>query len=291
MSLQVLQIPLLLDLLLLGVGIYLLLPQRHGRLRPRLAYQIGGALTGIGIVWLATFWTTPVPILEKLFFYLFGVTSLGAAILMITSRNPVYSALWFALVILSSAGLFLIAGAQFLAAGTVIVYAGAIIVTFLFVLMLAQSEGEAPYDRMARRPALATLTGMLLLASFIVTLFGLPATGPPNAPPALRNYPSILAATNTDPSSPMGRVGELALSPTNRFPVVKPGEPAPSHVAGLGATLFIDHLISVEIIGVLLFSALIGAVAIATPKLPDRSRPTTAAQPSSSLAASGSTTR
>ena len=45
--------------------------------------------------------------------------------------------------VLSTSGLFLLAGAQFLAAGTVIVYAGAIIVTFLFVIMLAQMEGRA----------------------------------------------------------------------------------------------------------------------------------------------------
>ena len=53
--------------------------------------------------------------------------------------------------VLSTSGLFLLAGAQFLAAGTVIVYAGAIIVTFLFVIMLAQMEGRAQYDRAARR--------------------------------------------------------------------------------------------------------------------------------------------
>ncbi len=68
----------------------------------------------------------------------------------VTSRNPVYSALWFASVVLSTSGLFLLADAPFLAAGTIIVYAGAIIVTFLFVIMLAQMEGKAHYDRAAR---------------------------------------------------------------------------------------------------------------------------------------------
>ncbi len=64
--------------------------------------------------------------------------------------------------VLSTSGLFLLAGAQFLAAGTVIVYAGAIIVTFLFVIMLAQMEGRAAYDRAARAPFRATLTCFLL---------------------------------------------------------------------------------------------------------------------------------
>ena len=80
-----------------------------------------------------------------------------------TSRNPVYSALWFASVVLATSGLFLLAGAPFLAAGTVIVYAGAIIVTFLFVIMLAQMEGKAQYDRAARAPGRATFTCFLLL--------------------------------------------------------------------------------------------------------------------------------
>ena len=40
-------------------------------------------------------------------------------------------------------------GAQFLAVATVVVYAGAILVTFLFVLMLAQPEGKAAYDRVS----------------------------------------------------------------------------------------------------------------------------------------------
>ena len=56
------------------------------------------------------------------------------------------------MVVIATAGLFLLAGASFLAAGTVIVYAGAIIVTFLFVIMLAQMEGKAVYDRAARMP-------------------------------------------------------------------------------------------------------------------------------------------
>ncbi len=55
---------------------------------------------------------------------------------------------------------------------------------------------------------------------------------------------------------------ESSIAATNGFP--------PPHVAGLGATLFTDHLISVEIAGAILFVALVGAVCIATPKPPIR---------------------
>src|SRR5205085_8838218 len=98
------------------------------------------------------------------------------------TRNPIYSALWFAAVVLSTSGLFLLAGAQFLAAGTVIVYAGAIIVTFLFVIMLAQMEGRALYDRTARAPFRATLTCFLLFWALLYSLFLV-------KPPAAGNYP------------------------------------------------------------------------------------------------------
>ena len=51
--------------------------------------------------------------------------------------------------LLGTAGLFLFQGAQFLGVATIVVYAGAILVTFLFVLMLAQPEGHAFYDRVS----------------------------------------------------------------------------------------------------------------------------------------------
>ena len=90
--------------------------------------------------------------------------------MMVTSRNPVYSALWFAAVVLSTSGLFLLAGAQFLAAGTVIVYAGAIIVTFLFVIMLAQIGRPGGLRPLGPEPGAATLTCFLLLWALMICL-------------------------------------------------------------------------------------------------------------------------
>ena len=133
-------------------GTYLLLPHRHGAAKPRTVHVAGAVLAGLGLLLFATFWTPPGPFLTSLFFYAFSLAAVAGGLLTITTRNPIYSALWFASVVLSTSGLFLLAGAQFLAAGTVIVYAGAIIVTFLFVIMLAQMEGRATYDRAARSP-------------------------------------------------------------------------------------------------------------------------------------------
>lgn len=259
-------------------GTYLLLPHRHGRLKPLWAHVAGGVLVALAVLLLATSWAPPGPALTNLFFYAFGIAAVAGGVLMVTTRNPVYSALWFASVVLSTSGLFLLAGAQFLAAGTIIVYAGAIIVTFLFVIMLAQAEGQAPYDRTARAPFRATLSCFLLLWGLLYALATfrtplVPGASISASPPALRlaPYSSFAAAHNIPAGSKLHAVLDRSARPTARIVQTLPPEGTPPpHVAGLGGTLFADHLITVEVAGVLLFVALVGAAAIATPRPPVR---------------------
>jgi NADH-quinone oxidoreductase subunit J len=196
---------------------------------------------------------------------------------MITSRDPVRSALWFAAVVLATAGLFLLAGAQFLAAGTVIVYAGAIIVTFLFVLMLAQMEGRAAYDRAARAPGAATFSCFLLLWALLNALI---VVRSPLSTAAggrvvkvfesnlLYRTHQIVVGNKLGPQHPIAVVLARSSPPTAQLP--DPANPASPHVAGLGGTLFSDHLVVVELAGTLLFVALVAAVVIAAPKPPIR---------------------
>lgn len=248
-----------------AAGTYLLLPYRHGGAKPKRVHIAGGILTAIALLLLATFWKPPGPFLTSVFFYAFSFAAIAGGILTITSRNPIYSALWFASVVLSSSGLFLLAGAQFLAAGTVIVYAGAIIVTFLFVIMLAQMEGRAIYDRASRSPFRATMTSFLLFWAVMYSLVSItPGARVFNAPPGL--LPNTAAIAGTSPS--VDAVVARAVRPTAKF-VDEKGVTKP-HVASLGETLFTDHLITAELAGTLLFVALIAALAIATPKAPIR---------------------
>jgi NADH-quinone oxidoreductase subunit J len=79
--------------------------------------------------------------------------------------------LYFIMVVLSSAGLFLVLEAEFMAFALIIVYAGAILITYMFVLMLSQQapdaahEGAAPeYDRVPREPLAACVVGFIMLA-------------------------------------------------------------------------------------------------------------------------------
>jgi NADH-quinone oxidoreductase subunit J len=112
-------------------------------------------------------------------FYVFAIVTLSAAARMITHPRPVYSALYFVLVVISSAAVFLLLEAEFMAFALVIVYAGAILITYLFVLMLAQqapnpgegAEGTAEYDRIAREPAAGVFVGFLLVALLSQAIF------------------------------------------------------------------------------------------------------------------------
>src|SRR5713101_9889586 len=119
-------------------GIYLLLPRLD---RP---YRLmGAALGGAGLFAAGWFLVGNEAVLpETILFYAFsGLAILGGG-LMLAQHNPVHAALSFALVVLSTCGLFLLQAAPFLMAATIIVYAGAIVVTFLFVIMLAQQDDE-----------------------------------------------------------------------------------------------------------------------------------------------------
>ena len=81
----------------------------------------------------------------------------------VTLSSPVYCAIWFALTLLGTAGLFLFQGAQFLGVATIVVYAGAILVTFLFVLMLAQPQGHAYYDRVSWEALVSAAVGAVMI--------------------------------------------------------------------------------------------------------------------------------
>jgi NADH-quinone oxidoreductase subunit J len=258
-----------LAILLGATGTYLLLPQRHGAVRPGKVHLIGAALATLGFLGLLLgYLSPPRPFLSGVFFLVFSVLSVFGGVLTVTSRSPIDSALWFASVILATTGLFLLAGAPFLAAGTVIVYAGAIVVTFLFVIMLAQMEGKAAYDRTARAPGMSTFTCFLLFWCLVCSLVMFATDYSTTGRKVLLPPSEISQVYPGQPSFPITLVLNAANRPTLQFADAE-GKAKP-HVAGLGETLYTDHLITVELVGALLFIALVGAVAIINPKPPIR---------------------
>jgi NADH-quinone oxidoreductase subunit J len=80
--------------------------------------------------------------MQDILFYIFAGLTLGFGLLILVSRNPVTSAMFLVLTLVSLAGLFVLLHAFFLAAIQVLVYAGAVMVLFLFVIMLLDLKAE-----------------------------------------------------------------------------------------------------------------------------------------------------
>ena len=234
-------------LVLSALGLWLAMPGRasYGKL-------LGGILgLLVGLPLIASDWPLLPTVSDQLVFWVLAGVTIVAAVATITSYSPVYSAIWFAMSLLGTGGLFFFSGAQFLGVATVVVYAGAIVVTFLFVLMLAQPEGHATYDRISW--GWFPKTASVIVAAAIVGLLTFLLAELKDQ--ALSAQAAAAAASPSD-ARPAEAI-TTSLPPVH--PVLLPDE----HMARLGAVLFSQHLIGVEVAGTLLLAALVGAVAIA----------------------------
>ena len=237
---------LLLPLVLGACGVWLMMPGARS-IRPL------GGLACLGALVLGFQLVAGSRDVSGSMFLVFASATLISAVLMITSRNPVYAALWFAVVTLGVCGLFLLQSAPFLAAATIIVYAGAIIVTFLFVIMLAQQAGTSSYDTSSRQPFCASVTAFTLLGLLLITFQSAAAQQTVDGARATE----VAAANKTLKL-------EIKLDAAD---IHKSSRPLPSEelgqMRGLGRSLFTDYLFAVEIGGTLLLIASIGAIALA----------------------------
>jgi NADH-quinone oxidoreductase subunit J len=101
-------------------------------------------------------------------FYIFAVTVLAGGLMTVLSRNPVHSVLWLILSFLSAAGLFVLLGAEFVAMLLVIVYVGAVAVLFLFVVMMLDVDFAELKAEMARYMPLGLLIGVIILMQLAI---------------------------------------------------------------------------------------------------------------------------
>lgn len=219
-------------LVALAVGLWLAIP--HSTKRSR---RVGMSLCIAGIVLMILRLPHVGPWFESAIFAVMAMLTIGGCVAAISMRSPVYSAIWFAVSLLGTAGLMMEQYAQFLGVATTVVYAGAIVVTFLFVVMLAQPDGHDTYDRLSwgrlAKPAII-LSGGLLMGVLSAAL-----------------------ATVRTGQLPRGAAATEQLE-------------ASHHVAALGNQLFGTHLIAVELAGTLLLAALVGAIAIMIHGKPQR---------------------
>jgi NADH-quinone oxidoreductase subunit J len=97
-------------------------------------------------------------------FYFLSFVAIFSALLVVFSRNPVYSVLYLIITFFAIAGHYILLNAQFLAAVHVIVYAGAIMVLFLYVIMLLNLNTEAePHKSNLLKFAAAICAGLLMV--------------------------------------------------------------------------------------------------------------------------------
>lgn len=159
------------------------------------------------------------------FFYFLAFLAILSALMVVFSKNPVYSVLFLVITFFSIAGQFVLLNAQFLAAVHIIVYAGAIMVLFLFVVMLLNLNKEAE----PHKSSMIKLAGVIASGILMITIIG-----------------TFKGAT----IDVVGIGLDNSLTYNNQVGLVK----------NLGKVLFSDFLLPFEISSILFLSAMVGAV-------------------------------
>jgi len=110
--------------------------------------------------------------LEIFLFYIFGALAVAAAVLVVTQKNPIYSAIFLILTLFSVAVLFLLLNAQFVAAVQVLVYAGAIMILFLFAIMLLNIKYEEKvFSKLKNLKIVSIIISVILFFELVYVIF------------------------------------------------------------------------------------------------------------------------
>ena len=163
---------------------------------------------------------------QEIVFYAFSTVMIAAAIMVITSRNPVYSALFLVLTFFSAAAIWMLLEAEFLAIVLIVVYVGAVMVLFLFVVMMLDIN-LAPLKEGFVRFLPVGITVALVMAG------------------------ELLAVLWT-----RDRFGESV------FQQPVPHEAGYSNTAAVGEWLYTQFLLPFEVAGIILLVAIVAAVAL-----------------------------
>ena len=105
-------------------------------------------------------------------FLILSVLTISSALMVVFSKNPIYSVLWLIICLFSITGHYILLDAHFLAVVNLIVYAGAIMVLFLFVIMLLNLNKETEPHKPMILKAAAVLSGCLLMIVLAASLQG-----------------------------------------------------------------------------------------------------------------------
>ncbi|MCB9851253.1 MAG: NADH-quinone oxidoreductase subunit J [Phycisphaerales bacterium] len=224
-----------------GIALYLAMPRTQGAHAKAGLVIGGGAVAGL-LALCAQVYMAPHG--SNIFYYIFAGVALLAAGRVVTHPNPTYSAVYFALVVLSVAVLLVMQRAEFLAVALVIIYAGAILVTYAFVIMLAQqSGGGSSADQRAREPMLAIIASFVVMGTIAGRVSDLREL--PNSPVEVQATADVM---------------DVPLADT---PVKDAG-----NTLSVGRTMFNQYVVVVQLAGLLLLVAMVGAIAVSRKRIP-----------------------
>ena len=159
----------------------------------------------------------------QILFWFLTVLALVSALMVLLSKNPVFSVLWLIAVFFAISGHYILLNAQFLAIVNMIVYAGAIMVLFLFVIMLMNLNKETEPQKNIWMKIAGAISGGCLLMVFISL---------------------VKQANEMNGKTALMKEGSIGL------------------IGNLGKALFSDFVVPFEISSVLFLSAMVGAVVI-----------------------------
>ncbi len=179
-------------------------------------------------------------------FYVFALTAILGAIMCVTQRNPVAGAFWLVTVLLSLAGIYVLLQAQFIGVMQVLVYAGAIMVLFLFVIMLL-NLGSGRDDR---RGVFSWGLALLVAGALTVSMA------------QVANYSPARLAAELSGSTNLPPEAVLTEGPRLREMVADRGV-----VGAVAEPMFLTYMIPFQITGLLLLTAIVGAVVLAKRRL------------------------
>jgi len=272
-----------------GVGTVMLLPSR----RETPLRKVGGVVVLAAALIFAALLVRAAALRGgaglSIYFWVFSAIGLLGALRVVTHTRPVYSALYFVLTVFATAGLFILLWAEFMAAALVLIYAGAILVTYVFVIMLATSSaapaddtgaaragdgvaggngatngdahatdgspagtpsplmGLADYDAVSREPLVASAVGVVLMGLLLFVVFD--------------RAGETMRPANRDPAT--GRVVEQGLLAREAPGPDNPTAAPVGETQRLGVYLFENHLVNLELAGLLLTVSMVGAIVIA----------------------------
>lgn len=166
---------------------------------------------------------------ETLAFYIFSISLIAFAVMVVAARNPVHSVLFLVFCFFASAGLWILLEAEFLALILVLVYVGAVMTLFLFVVMMLNLDIAPRRESFVRYLPVGILIIALVIGAMVYVV------GP--------EYFNL-----------------------NNFPIPAHEAANYSNVRELGNILYTNYVYPFELAAVLLLIAIIAAITLSLRK-------------------------